>query len=443
MDDAEIDSLILRGAELKSLDYKQALHLRTAPSAVKAEVVRDLMAFHNSGGGTIILGVNERPDKAGFDLVGCNTDEAGSWDPTKIQDQTLKWSSCPIPVEVLHRDLNGRHYVVLVIRPFTRSLAICKAECQGVLRNATIYIRTDGATTEPIQSAHHVEQLIDMCVRARRDEFLAALLPLSARDDKAGQRTLSRDWAVRIHDATLQLGRLPADDEDPLERSDWGRIVCTTHPVDYEVHRYRHAELIRALREPPFSAGNGPWLAGAEIAVSENDSIVLHSGRNRAVMTRWVLKESGLLVEWRVLREDLNHITPDGEPFELSKRVIDVRTIPMAVMRSMATLIDLYTVLHEDPVTPIRWRIRFERMAGRNIELMWAGSRFTPMFSGTWGADDAETEKTASLANWRADLTQYATEASEDLLSRVPRAAGTWIRGFIDEQMPATGPLTT
>jgi len=64
----EIEQVIKSGRETKSLDYKGATAWDEGDKKACCSVVKDILAFANSGGGYIVVGVDEHG--AGFNWTG-------------------------------------------------------------------------------------------------------------------------------------------------------------------------------------------------------------------------------------------------------------------------------------------------------------------------------------------------------------------------------------
>ena len=71
---AQFESVLSRSSETDDLDFKAEFHNKLGDWL---EIIKDVVAFANSGGGTVLIGVNDDGSPSGADVsVICETDPA-------------------------------------------------------------------------------------------------------------------------------------------------------------------------------------------------------------------------------------------------------------------------------------------------------------------------------------------------------------------------------
>jgi hypothetical protein len=184
-----VRELIALGNENRNLDYKGAFSWATATNEEKCEIVKDVLAFANArDGGIILVGVN---DKTGV-IEGLTDEQFTSFDQTKFNDFVHKHTD-PRHTSRVHRlNIDGKKIVVIDVPEFTDVPILCKSSVQKgnskanqfILRQAGLYKRTDKATSELIEDADEMRELLNRGLLRRQDELLRAfkqiLLPQTA-----------------------------------------------------------------------------------------------------------------------------------------------------------------------------------------------------------------------------------------------------------------------
>jgi predicted HTH transcriptional regulator len=86
----ELRTLLARTAEAAELDFKSKFEIADAGDWL--EIIKDIAAFANSGGGTILIGVNDDGTPSGADVAG-----ALAIDPA---DLTNRIHNTPAPISM-------------------------------------------------------------------------------------------------------------------------------------------------------------------------------------------------------------------------------------------------------------------------------------------------------------------------------------------------------
>lgn len=151
--------------EGRDLDYKRALDLSKTVS--RAEFARDVLGFANSGGGAIVVRMDE-PRSGEFVPVGVPEAELAQYETTRLNDAIRKFVAGVVSVSgrVIRRD--GLAFVVIRVRGIddTIALAVTGNEAVG-LHPGRIYIRGDDARCSELTDATVLRRLVDRIVEMR------------------------------------------------------------------------------------------------------------------------------------------------------------------------------------------------------------------------------------------------------------------------------------
>ena len=166
----DLEQLITSNHESKDLDYKGPMNWGQMEKKDKCELVKDVLAFANSGGGFIVIGVSE--DSTGFILKGLSEDEISSFETTEFNQFIQKYAEPPINCKFHKTVLKGKSYLVIQIPGFSDTPHICKQELLPTLNKSYIYVRTDNNNSAPLNSSSDFRLLIERAVRQKQDELL-------------------------------------------------------------------------------------------------------------------------------------------------------------------------------------------------------------------------------------------------------------------------------
>ncbi len=173
-----IRELIALGNENRNLDYKGAFSWATASKDEKCEIVKDVLAFANTrDGGVILVGIN---DKTGV-FEGLSDEQYPSFDQTKFNEFVHKYVD-PRHTSFLHKkSIDGKKIVAIEVPEFGDVPILCKHSVQNgtkntqlILRQAGLYKRTDKATSELIEDADEMRELLNRGILRRQDDLFRA-----------------------------------------------------------------------------------------------------------------------------------------------------------------------------------------------------------------------------------------------------------------------------
>ena len=163
--------LVTRKVESDELDYKSAMCWRTMTRQEKGKIVRHLTAFANTGGGFLVIGVGE--DASGIPGVytGVTEEQAGSFDPTPVGNFINAHIEPPIDYTIERPVVDGKRYVIFVVKPFKTLPHVCSRGVEGELQEGLFYIRTAEASSRPARRAHELQELLRRCMRNEREQL--------------------------------------------------------------------------------------------------------------------------------------------------------------------------------------------------------------------------------------------------------------------------------
>ena len=171
----DFEELIRRAVESDELDYKAHQSWNTMTRAAKAKIVRHLAAFANTRGGYLVIGVGE--DDSGYPgvLQGVSDEESASFDPSKVGAFVKNYVEPQIDFTIERPVVDGKRFVVFVIKPFSVMPHVCCQAVEHELREGVFYIRTADASSRPATRAIELHQLIQRALRNQR-EMLGRML---------------------------------------------------------------------------------------------------------------------------------------------------------------------------------------------------------------------------------------------------------------------------
>jgi CheY-like chemotaxis protein len=156
-------SLIDFGAELRDLDFKERLELKTKRAC--AELARDLIGMANSGGGTIVVGVGQRDGV--FVALGLSSPELEALDVTKLADAVRAYASqLSFSARVVQRE--QLRLVAISVKPAQGTIVLAlKSNQEAGLFTGRIYVRGDDARTAELQSPVQLQELLERVISQR------------------------------------------------------------------------------------------------------------------------------------------------------------------------------------------------------------------------------------------------------------------------------------
>ena len=170
-----LKSIVRRGIESDELDYKAAQSWTELPKSGRGKIVRHLIALANTKGGYLVIGVGE--DRAGKPAVytGVTDEQSASFDPTPVGSFVNRCVEPPINFTIERPLIDGKRYVIFIVRPFTSLPHVCCNSVDTELTMGVFYIRTPEASSRPAVRAVEIQQLLQRAMRNQREQLARVL----------------------------------------------------------------------------------------------------------------------------------------------------------------------------------------------------------------------------------------------------------------------------
>ena len=166
--DADLEFLRL-GIEGRDLDYKECIDLEK--SSARAEFARDVIAFANSGGGRIVVGVAETENR--FQWIGLNTEELAQYETTRLNDSIRKYVGATATVSSKVIEDQGKLFMIVAVSPATDTIALAlQANQQAGLFTGRIYVRSQDGRSAELSDPMELQRMVDRLVENRVRKLL-------------------------------------------------------------------------------------------------------------------------------------------------------------------------------------------------------------------------------------------------------------------------------
>ena len=167
--------LVYRGVESDVLDYKAPVNWNTLSKVQKAKFVRHALAFANTRGGAIVIGVREDLNGHPSLYEGLNDEECHSFDPSTVVTYINSHVDPAIDITVERPLIDGKRYAILIIKPFKDIPHVAIHGIEEELHSGMFYIRSASASSRPAVRAGEMHELIRRALRNQK-ELLGSLL---------------------------------------------------------------------------------------------------------------------------------------------------------------------------------------------------------------------------------------------------------------------------
>lgn len=419
----ELERVIYLGKETKAVDYKGPIAWVESDKKACCELVKDILAMANHGGGYLVIGVEEVA--AGFSHVGLTSEQLESYDTTRLNRFVQNYADPPINCTVVKKESNGKTFVVVEVPGFPDTPHICQKDFPQVLQSHCLYVRTDNNESAPIKSSASFRALIDLAIRKRQDMLLGAIKAVMSgatpnQPERESTDAYLRDLeSVRARAKGFSALAVP-EGKKPIV----GYRETFAYPSRYEAERFDLKALHAAAQKANVDYQGWPFLFYGELLGSRPHAAeggveaqyALKNAWQHEMRECWHLGASGLFYQRTLLPEEIGF--SETNPFVETKETI--RYIAEAVQCVSTLYSDLF-----DLQEPITLAVTLGGVKGRRL-LTLNGNLIGNYVS---DLDRITYSNTRTLADWRAGVVDYSVQAAGYIFERFNWT--NWNEGFV------------
>lgn len=393
----ELEAALRNPNEDLSFEYKGWLDLGSNHG--KATLAKAVIAMANADGGYVVIGYQEigdtlqsvpRPD----DLREITQDLVNA------AIQRFASPALHVRMEVIENASTGVHHPVVVVPSTATTPVMAIRDCEGVLRQARVYVRQPGPRSEEPRTVEEWRILLDRCVQRSRASMLDAIRAIvegrieggeAAPDLKARLATFVTASRAR-HEALLETSGLPVN---AASRTPLGK-----YEIGFAFHGAQQAPSLSSLRRridnahqvkltgwptflvmtrqemAPYSADGGveAWIG--------RPGLERHLGEDAAHSDFWRIVPEGMLYTATGYDEDGSHERAEpGTAFDLVLPIWRIGEALLFARRLAATY---------EGVEEIAAWVRWSGLEGRALRAM-SGRRMPMSFDRISHTQDVES----------------------------------------------------
>ena len=170
--------LLISPGERAEVDYKSSVPF-DGDDQYTLKLIRHIQGMANANGGWLVIGFNGTPPKPDPN----HTDGVcSSYDPTDVSNHVNSFVARGQRIRLtvyfeLHPETDVR-YPLIRVDGFEHLPYVCRSDREAtdthkkILRKGAVYLRRPSAETSEVSTPEDWEDLINRCVRLRRDGFL-------------------------------------------------------------------------------------------------------------------------------------------------------------------------------------------------------------------------------------------------------------------------------
>ncbi|MBA7646623.1 hypothetical protein ES703_54388 [subsurface metagenome] len=173
--------LLTHPGERQDVDYKSSMAFATDDS-FSLNLIRHIQGMANAGGGWLVIGFIQTGDQNWVPDPTHTNGICSSYDPTRLTQQVdsslMRGQRVRLTVYFEVHPSSGLQHPMIQVNGFERLPCICRSDRiasdthEQILRQGQVHLRRPGAETAPVSTPQDWEDLINLCIRLRRDEFL-------------------------------------------------------------------------------------------------------------------------------------------------------------------------------------------------------------------------------------------------------------------------------
>ncbi len=170
----EIEGYIAEPNETMTVEHKVWLDL--TEDAGKAKLAKSAMALANSGGGAIVFGFREDTQAGRVLFSEARPAEIQRYGADAVNAAIARYAKPPFHCDVHHatHPITGNEHAIVIVPGDHRTPIMTIRDCDRVLGQNKVYVRKPGPKSEDARTPEEWSQVLDGCLRARRDDLLDA-----------------------------------------------------------------------------------------------------------------------------------------------------------------------------------------------------------------------------------------------------------------------------
>ncbi len=432
---ARFEAMIAAAVETRSIDFKRAMNWQSASKCERFEIIKDVAALSNSGGGHLIIG----RDEPAFDSGNMSADELASFDTTAFNVLVHANLRPLIECQIFKLTYENDDLVVIEVPDFERTPLIFQqvsscgqAQCikRPHFKPGDVFIRTKAAQTQIVTAPDEMHEIISRAVRKTSDELVTKI-----------QRMLSSPASVEEPLPTSPYDAEAAYEQQEFFGPEFYPRLATSGLYDMTLRPARYVEERIARRDTPnrileFAAVVGrrgvfdsvPWEAHDQLKAANGARLLLRRPEWKRVEAV-SLTTSGMHRIVRAFIEDFLEIKkPDGSGQRLLLMDLFVEQVTLFHL----TARNAARMLVKDVDEELQFDFRISGLKGRTLST----DSMDPMRSfllGLPGQPGSDGEFTFLLRTTRRALEVEAVKLARERCDRV-----LWTFGIRDagvEQM--------
>lgn len=256
--------IVYRGIETEELDYKAAQDWKKLSRGGRAKFARHCMAMANTKGGYIVVGVGEDHFGKPSLYTGVTERQARSFDPTAVGNFINRFADPAIDFDIERPVIDGKQYVIFVIRRFAMLPHVCAYNCDCELLQGVFYIRTAEAASRPAYRSSEIHGIVQRALRNQR-EFLGRMLRGILYE---GREYIESD-AKSLFVEQYQNSRRTFDKlKNGMEMESCLLCELSVFPDSFDLDRFSLSEIKYAIEQSTVSFDANPLVTIADIDVS-------------------------------------------------------------------------------------------------------------------------------------------------------------------------------
>lgn len=397
--------LITRGYESKSLDYKAPMPWDPRNKKACCELVKDILAIANTGGGFLVIGVQEK-SKGQYVLVGLTEEDASTWETTQLNQFLASYAEPPINASLRKVEVEGKTFVVIGVPEFPNVPHICKKEYPEVLAAPALYVRTDANESAPVRRVNEFHALIELAVRKRGDAIIDTLRHILHEGERERHPIAEKQFAEQIQEFRVRFDSVAQFASD---FQGWREFHA--FPASFRSGLIKVEALWSAVQAADDNFGYVPLLYGPEKATKDGFEahVAITTRDGERMESFWQVRDTGLLSHRELMREEARKY--QGWP-ELPRPFLDTVYTCHYLARAIFCACRFFESLDlaDDPIT-----MRFMLFGTRGRRLLDLEPESWELGVYECALEEVEVKCSHDLQVWRASTVDITGEIMKEI----------------------------